>query len=588
MSDWDITLDGVDYMLAPGSYRAFHDPVPDQRSVRQRLAGFEAGLNVSRPVASGGLLEGLRAWPAPWPLGAGGIGPAPAAQSVSGAISSSQPKLAASDQDYLYIVAGTTFYRWDRAIASAPVNRKTLAAAGTCLARLKNTFYIGHGAAADVSLYDDATNTLTASALGAGVTASLLGTFSRGIVLVAPSFPMTLHIFYGNSLTYKRSWSLDGTILGFAQLGSRMIVATDAGLHVLSGDWYQDSDPPAPPETLRLTSWGTLSGQLQDADDFSWLIVYQGRLLAWLGKRVVQLDESRETWQPAGLEGSQTYGAAVVNGWLLVSISPPSAATTCQIWGYNGSGWWLLDETSGINTFLSPTADGAGRLLAFTASSGNLTAWDLGEMMDATTLATPFSVTTPLLDGGEPDRPKHWHRAGIELARTDGQPVGNWSAAIEYSTDGGTTWTSAGSATAITDELATISEPLDVESATLLLRLTLTQASGLPPFVTTIWAEHEPLDDSVRRRRWQFRIQARPRGVNRAGALDPRTGQQIRTALWTVWEAAQTVPFRDVDYAETRTERDVRVTAIREDWPKPADANTLGAFSVLEVTLAEV
>ncbi len=562
MSDWDITLDGEDYMLVPGSYRAFHAPLDDRRAERQRLAGFEAGLNQPRSVDGGGLLAGLRAWPAPWPLGAGGIGPAPASQPISGSISTSAPKLAASDQTYLYIVAGTTVYRWDRSIGNSPVNRKTLAAAGTCLARLKSTLYIGHGAAADVSLYDDATNSLTVSALGAGVTASLLGTFSRGLVLVAPSFPMTLHIFYGNSLTYTRSWSLDGTILGFAQLGSRMIVATDAGLYVLSGEWYQDDDPPAPPETLRLTSWGTLSGQLQDSDDFSWMIVYQGRLFAWVGKRVVVLDEPREAWQPAGLEGVATHGAAVVNGWLLVSLSPPESPATYQLWGYNSSGWWLLDETSGTNTFLSPIADGAGRLVTATASSGSLTAWDVSDTTTASTLASPFSVTTPLLDGDEPERQKYWRRAGIELSRIDGQPVGAWDAAIEYSTDGGTAWTNAGSATAITDELATVSVPLDVESATLLLRLTLTRTSGLPPFVTTIWAEYETLADNARRR-WQFRIQARPRAVNRAGTLDPRTGQQIRSGLWSVWEAAATIPFRDVDYATTGIERDVRVTAIR-------------------------
>ena len=586
MSDWDITLDGVEYMLVPGSYRAFHEPRDAARIERQRLSGFAAGLNQASPVDGGGLLAGLRAWPAPWPLGVSGFGPAPASQAVSGTISASEPKLTASDRDYLYIVAGTAVYRWDRSVASPPVNRKTLAAAATGLARLRNVLFIAHGAAADVSMYDDATNALTASALGAGIKATRLGVFSRGIVLVAPSFPMTLHIYYGTSLTYKRSWPLDGNILGFALLGDRMIVATDAGLHVLSGEWYQDADPPAPPETLRLTSWGTLSGQLQDEDDFDWLINYQGRLFAWLGKRVVQLDEPRATWQPSGIEGSATYGAAVVNGWLLVSISPRTAPSTCQLWGYNGSGWWLLDEASGTNRLLAPAADGAGQLVTFTAASGDITAWDLDDTTTPTTLASPFSVTTPLLDAGEPDRPKDWRRAGIELARTDGQPVGNWTAAIEYSTNGGATWTSAGAASAITSELASVSYTLDAESAGLLLRLTMTGVSGLPPFVTTIWAEHTPRSDTARRH-WQFRIHARPRGINRAGALDPRTGQQIRAALWTLWQDAQTIPFRDVDYATTLTEHDVRLTAIREEWPKPAGANEAGAYSLLEVTLTE-
>ncbi|MDQ3548826.1 MAG: hypothetical protein M3439_08395, partial [Chloroflexota bacterium] len=526
MSDWDITLDGVDYMLVPGSYRAFHDPPVETRMERLRLRGFTTGLNQPHPVDGGGLLTGLRAWPAPWPLGTEGIGPAPAAQAVSGAISTSQPKLMASDSDYLYIVAGTTVYRWDRSVASAPVNRKTLAAAATCLVRLKDVLFIGHGLGADVGLYDDATNALTPSALGAGIKASMIGTFSRGIVLVAPNFPMTLHIYYGAGLTYKRSWSLDGNILGFAQLGNRMIVATDAGLHVLSGEWYQDADPPAPPETLRLTSWGTLSGQLQDEDDFSWLIVYQGRLFAWLGKRVVGLDEARESWQPFGLEGSLTHGAAVVNGWLLVSLSPRASPTTYQIWGYNGSGWWLLDEASITNTLLAPAAGGAGQLVAFTSSSGNIATWEFDDTTTAASLASPFSITTPLLDDGEPDRVKHWQRIGVELARTDGQPVGDWSASIEYSTDGSATWTSAGTAVTVANELASIAYPLDVEASGLLLRLTLKRTSGLPPFVTTIWAEHATPDDSARQRRWQFRIHARSRGVNRADAPDTRTAQQ--------------------------------------------------------------
>jgi hypothetical protein len=572
MSDWDITLDNVGYMLVPGSYRASHAPLGDGRLGRERLAGFAGGLS------------GLRAWPAPWPLGNDGVGPAPAPQAVSGAVSSSAPKLTASDRDDCYIVAGTTVYRWDRAIASAPVSRKTLAASATCLARLRSGLFIGAGAAADVAFYDDASNALTASALGSGVTATMLGTFSRGVVLVAPGFPMTLHLFYGNSLTYSRSWSLDGNILGFAQLGSRMIVATDAGLHVLSGEWYQDADPPAPPETLRLTSWGTLSGQLQDDDDFNWLMVYQGRLFAWLGKQVVLLDEGRETWQPAGLAGGATTGAAVVNGWLLVSISPVGAPSTFQLWGYNGSGWWLLDEATGTNTLATPAADGAGRLLTFTPASGAISAWDLAGTTTATTLASPYSVTTPLLDAGEPERRKHWRRAGVELARTDGQPVGNWSAQLAYSTDGGASWTNAGTATSITSRLAGLSAPLDVEGTAILLRITLTQSSGLPPFITAIWVEHTTLDDTTRRT-WQFKVAARPRAVNRAGALDPRTAQQTRDALWTLWQAADPIPFGDIDAAP---ERDVRITSIREEVPKPAAMSDAGASSLIELILTEI
>lgn len=587
----DITLDTHDFMLVPGSYRAQQDGIADSRLMRQRLTDFSTGQAHSRPTRSGdargGLLSGLGAWPAPWPIGVEGIVPGPAMQSVSGSISSSEPKLTISDRDDLFIIAGTTVYRWDRAIGNAPVNRKTLASAATGVVRLDNALYIAHGAGTDVSRYDDASNTLTASALGSGVRAGLIGGFSRGIVLVHPTFPMNLHMYYGNSLSYVRTWKLDGRIVRFTQHGDRMIVATDAGLFELSGNWYQDSDPPAPPETLRVTSWGTLSGQLQDSDDFAWLTVYQGRLMAWLGKRVVVYDEARNWWRHAGLEGGGTSGAAVVNGWLLTTIAPRGASSTWQLWGYNGSGWWLLHEASGTNTITAPSADGGGKLVTFTAAAGNLHAWDLDDTSTAATLVSPCSVTTPVLDAGEPDRRKHWRRAGIVLSRPDGQPVGEWSFALEYSTDSGATFTSAGTMS-VTDPLATVEFPLSVTANGLLLRVTATRVSGLPPAIVALWAEHETLNDSVRRKRWTFKIHARPRSVDRDGALDPRTGQQIRAALWQLWDSAGPVSFRDVDYATTTTEHTVRLIGIREEWPKPADEPALGADTVIELTIVEV
>ena len=66
-----------------------------------------------------------------------------------------------------------------------------------------------------------------------------------------------------------------------------------------------------------------------------------------------------------------------------------------------------------------------------------------------------------------------------------------------------------------------------------------------------------------------------------------RTGQQIRSTLWSLWDDARTGPFHDIDYQADPTQRDVRMRAIREDWPKPADQPTLGADTILEITLVE-
>jgi hypothetical protein len=153
--------------------------------------------------------------------------------------------------------------------------------------------------------------------------------------------------------------------------------------------------------------------------------------------------------------------------------------------------------------------------------------------------------------------------------------------------DAGQTWTSAGTAETVTDEVETVDYPLALTSTTLLVKVTTTRTSGLPPQLVAIWVEYELLNESVRRRRWQFRLHARARGVNRAGALDGRTGQQIRAALWTLWSNASTFQFRDVDYGATGIERTARLIGIKEEWPKPADQSDLGADSTIEVTLVE-
>lgn len=563
MPDYDISLGGAEYMVAAGGYRASAGAAGSLRVGRERVAPSEGVL------ASVGAL----------PDGSGGVGPGPAAQAVAGSVAAGQPALAASDRDYLFLASGTTLYRWNRDIASAPVSRTTLPAAATCLTRVNGLLLVGFGAAADVASWDDATATLVTSALGAGVKASMLATHSRAVVLVGPTAPVNLHVYFGSSLSYRRSWKLDGRIRTLVPFEDGMVVATDAGLHRLTGDWYQEADPPAPDDTLRLAAWSTLACQLQASDDFAWMTVCQGRLVAWLGRRVVWHDAARGWWIPAGLAGAATFGAAVVNGWLLVSITPAGSTTAGQIWAWDGAGWWLLDEADPGDALASPIADGGGKVITLDQTTGTLAARDLGDVMTAAALASPFSLTTRPLDAGEPERPKRWRRVGVELARLDGAAVGAWQVALDSSTDAGETWQSAGPATSATSSAAIIEHAIDVDGPSLLLRVTLTRAAGLPPSVRTIWAEHETPGDE--RRRWQLRILARERAVGRAGQLDPRTPAQVRAALWSLWEAGGTTTYQDIDGSPPRT---VRLTALREDTPRPADHD---AASVFEVEMVE-
>jgi hypothetical protein len=595
MADWDVTLDGVDYMVVPKSYRAwgaseFHDA----RLGRQRVMEF-AGLGFARagrpadgPAGrgEGGLLDGSGAWPAPWPTGGSAVGPAPAAQAISGTLNSSEPKLGTADGSFLFIAAGTMLFRWNRAVGTAPVNRKTLAAAATAIARLGDALYIAHGASADVGKYVDATNSLTASALGAGVQASMVTTFARALIIVPAASPAHVQVWFDNALGSALAWDLDGQVRAWTRHDDALVIATDAGLYRLSGAWLDDGTTVT--HSFRVDSWGSLSGAPQDSDDFAWLLVYHGRLMAWVGRAVLLYDPARDWWEHAGLEGTETLGAAVVNGWLLVSIKPKYdlGSSRWQLWGFNGAGWWLLDQVGDPNLLAFPAADGAGKLVTFRSSGNTARAYDLNDVETSANLASPFSITTPALDAGEPDRRKTWRRAGIELSRLDGETVGSWTVALSYSTDGGHTFTTAGSQ-AVSTPVASLSFPLSVTASALLLRAQLTRTNGLPPFVTALWAEYGLLDESPRRRRWTFKVHAADKRVNRAGMADPRTGQQVRAALWNLFTSGASFSFRDVDYGASGISYSARMVELREEWPAPAHQAEAGAHTVLEVTLVE-
>jgi hypothetical protein len=530
------------------------------------------------------VLEASGALPAPWPSGIA-LGPAPAAQAVTTGLNSSEPKLAVSDTTFCYLAAGSTLFRWSQSVGSAPVNRKTLAAAARGLCRYQGVLYIAHGATADVAKHDDATNTLTASALGAGVKAQSIISWAGALVIVPAATLNQIVVYWGATLQKTTTFLLDGKALNWVVYGEALIVATDAGLYRLSGSW--DDDGVTQSQTFALASWGTLSGYLQAADDFAWLVVYAGRLLAWVGGKVLVYDATRAWWRHAGLEGSATYGAAVVNGCLCVSAQHKYDTARTQLWAYDGSGWWSIDLATSPNTLVYPVADGAGKLVTFRSANAAMFAYDLTNVTTATTLASPWSFTTPLLDGGAADRQKLWRRIGVELSRLDGEAVGSWAVQLAYSTDGGTTYTVAGTQT-VTSELASVASALAVTSAGLIVKVTLTRTSGLPPFVTSVWAEHETLNDSQRRRRWQFTVRAGDGVVNRQGVRDVRSGQTLRTALWSLYTAASTFAFRDVDYGASGVTTNVRMLALREEWPTPSDQSTLGAETTLEVTLVEV
>src|SRR5690606_11416579 len=129
----------------------------------------------------------------------------------------------------------------------------------------------------------------------------------------------------------------------------------------------------------------------------------------------------------------------------------------------------------------------------------------------------------------------------------------------------------------------TVTAPVGASSAYLRVRVLLEQDTGLPPHVLAIWAEYEVFNQSVRRRRWQFSIAATDRRLTRAGTLDARDGEDIRSDLWELFDGPASFTFVDVD----GTSHTVRLIGLREEWQRPDQAAKVGTHTTFDVVLVE-
>lgn len=578
MAGYDVTLDGSEFMLVPKTYKLGQAGFQwgDSRISRSALNDLGRGAGFYRPERDkgrdGGLATSQRARSAGAPY-QHLVKPAPVQTLMSGTFATTDPKITLASPDYVYTIAGPTLYRWPR--SGSPTSRKALSAAVVDACWMNGSIFLAYGSAADVGSYDDASNSLTASVLGAGIQATKLATYSRGLALTAPGFPANLHYWFGNGLGYHKVWALDGEILSMCVHDDRLIVATVAGLYTLTGGWEQFTDPPAPEDNMLLRSWGRANVAMQYDDDFAWMTVHAGRLYAWQGRAVRWYDEAADLWRAIGITADSTQGAAVAGDWLIVSVTRGSSH---EVWGLYGSGWWLLDASTTDNRRW-PASLGDGRIATYQSGSGTWWSYDL--VADAG--ADSFVLVSPLLDAGLPDRRKHWRSMGVELLRPDGQDVGVWSVALDYSLDAGLTWTTADTLSA-TEQQQSLHADVGADATHLQLRVIIWQTSGNAPWVAALWAEHETINESVRRRTWSFDVRATDTTITRTGAAPATLGQAIREALWDTFSAAEAVEYIDVDGSAYT----VRLQQLREDWPAPSDYPTLGAQSVLHVTLVEV
>ena len=619
----DITLDGAGYMLAPGGYQRSQDGIAEGRTGRVVMRDFFGGqlraLQLERDRGWGGIGTG----PA---LDGQGVAPWPHVTTTSLATTSEMPNADApipttTVNEHVFFAIGSRLYRTvalDATTWSAPVE---VWDAGTGITITALAWYNGDLL---VALGDG--NDLVVFQYPSGPAATLLSGEDGHHAVGYAGFALwsradasaggatnEIRMVTGSGI---ESRYLDARVTRLTTAGGKVWAATNTSLYAFSGRvretmvpnaaWTSGSTEPTSVPALRWSGeWDPFfqHGSWTDEDDYTFLLGFGGRLITWLGKRVVEHNPSgdRAGWRDLGLGGRTCLGGCVSGGYLVVALE--SVAGASEVWAWNGAGWWLvLSDETGATRWVWPVAlSGSGDhdVLLFRHGSQDIDLLRLHRRSDtAHALTSSGSYVSSMLDAGEPDKDKAWRKVGAVLASPDihGNPtsIDAVTVTVDWSTDGGVSWSTAASSTIAANDPDALQLALDADIASdaavgrwLMLRVTWSGVSDWAPVLTGLWVEFEALDAPARRRRWQMAIEARDQVVRRDGGELSRTGRELVSDLWDAWETGTTLPFEDIDHDAEPTERRVRIVGIREQVARPADAGETGD-AVVQLTLVEV
>ena len=583
----DITLDGVGYMVLPGSYRADSavistttpgTPGTPAELPRGRRAGraVAADLGQVGAVAGGrdGLLPGVGpVWRMPFPIGSEGLGPPPLAEARSGTIISATGRVGIGTKDYGFLASGTSLYRWNSTAVSS--RKASMGATATALAaRGDRDIFVAFGSSQDVARWQDGSSSWTASVFGSGEKADLITMLADRPVVVKPGEPDKVYV-WTSTFSSAPSYTVNGEVLAIAPVGAGILIAT-------TQSWYLLEDVDGAPFRVL-----PAAQPVSHASAIT-LLAHRGMALAAVDGDLWRQDGFSGRWQYVDAPGAISQLVAF-GGWVLAHLA--NYYGTSGVWAWDGGAWFFVDGSvdqvhPGPLGLAGGTVDNDNEVLAF----------DDRDPDDATEYVDSYSAATAL-DGGAVERDKDWAVIGAEFHRPDGESVGSWSAQLQYSVDAGRTWTSAGSSQTVDDEHERITADLtDVTSRILMVRVNLTATSGLAPALAALWADWAVTDDddggdgtaatgsSTSRslqRRWRMTVLAQDGLIDRDGASLGLAGMAIRSNLWA--RLNQTNSFTDVDGTAHPT---VTLTDIEERWPNPAQAS-LHVATQLALTLVE-
>lgn len=594
----DVVIGGAGYMVAPGTYSRMQDGLPEGRTGRVTVHDFFGGQRRAYQ------LERDRGWDA------AGVGPAYFGQGVepwpfqtsytdatiATVTTSRTPHLVVGDN--AYVAVGRFLYRSVALTAGSwgDFTQVADAGAGKTISRL--AYYRGDlllccGTGLDVQRYAVPGGPLTTFAVGLKAKVGI--GYARQLIYGDPT-PGNEEILKMTTGAGPDSRELDAPIVNMGLHAGKVAIATRQSIWLLGGEadpatakWKEDPQP--------FFTHGVWNAD----DDFLFLLSYGGRLYTWLGNQVMYYEpsEPRQGWRAAGLEGKTCHGATVAGNLLVVACTTRTGAS--ELWGFDGSGWWLLLRSTSQTRVWPMHTGGAGNvdLAVFRDGSSSVT-YDLFRMVWRSTILhtypTAATYLSSLLDAGERDKPKAWRKLGATFAVPEdrGNQVSSdlLNLSLAGSVDGGNSFNIVATAnpsdpTQRTFELAGELPSGAAVGPFLQIRVQWSSVSDWAPVLTGLWAEYELLDAPARRRKWRFKVHARDGTIQRDGQVSPRSGRQLAADLWSAWQAGQTIAFRDLDYDATLETLQARIIGISEEIPKPADGGHWGE-STLSLTLVEV
>jgi hypothetical protein len=591
----DVVLAGDGYMVAPGTYRRMSDGVSEGGPGRIVLRDFVGGQR--RAIQ----LEAERGWDSegvgsvlfgqgvePWPFGTSFADPVIGVPTVTTRI------VAMLLGDAIYVGIGRFLYRSVALSASGWSAFAQVADLGTGtvisgLAPYQDKLAVACGASRDIQIYDPVPGTLATMQAGEKGQ-QIVGYANRLVWSGVGSATGELRMTTGSGIDSR---PLDSPIVRMALHGGKIAIATRTSLYLLggkadsaAGKWIGEPEP--------FFTHGLWTG----ADDYPFLISFGGKLYTWLANQAMEWNPNagatRQGWRAVGLEGVVSYGATVAGPYLIVALR--NRAGSGQLWAYDGSGWWLIEQGAVRIWPVSLAGAGSYDLLGFRSAS---TTYDLYRLVHRDVVAHAYrsqgSYRTSLLDGGVPNEVKAWRSIRASFATPEDR--GNQASTdtvtltLRYSLDGGATWvdaatTTVGTGTGRVHDLGGPISGTIPESRYLQVQVAWDSVSDWAPTLAAISIEYERLGET-KRRRWQIGVIARDRIVERNGGRHVRSSAEIVADLWQAWETGATVTFRDVDYDADATERRVRIIGLTEQVPVPSNPDAIATSQII-VTLLEI